>query len=101
MSGGGGVLGGPKPYWKSPQPRRAAIQTRNTYVGSMKTVPLSRMPRRLIKVISTTTATPISALIGSSCGYADVRALTPAATETATVSVYDVKREPAAARPGK
>jgi hypothetical protein len=35
------------------------MQTRKTYVGSMKTLPLSRMPRRLIMVISTTTATPI------------------------------------------
>jgi hypothetical protein len=34
----------------------------------MKIVPLSRMPRRLISVMSTITATPISALTASRAG---------------------------------
>jgi hypothetical protein len=66
----------------------------------MKIVPLSRMPRRLISVITTITATPISALTASSAGYAEASALTPAATETATVRVYEMSSEPAAVSPG-
>ena len=44
------------------------MQTRKKYVGSMNTLPLSRMPRRLTSVIRMITTTPISALNGMSRG---------------------------------
>src|SRR5207249_5460943 len=84
---GVGSPGGPNPKQTRPQPSRAAMHTRNAYVGSMKMLPLSRIPRRLMSVMSTMTTTPISALKLSSAGYADASAFTPAATDTATVNV--------------
>ena len=64
----------------------ASIETRKTYVGIAKTVPLSRIPRRL----TTMTATIDAAARGTrrspeTCGKADVIAATPAATLTDTV----------------
>ncbi len=52
-----------------------------------KMEPLSRMPRRLPRMISPTKATQISTRHGWSDGRAEVIAATPAETLTATVSV--------------
>ena len=58
----------------------------NRYVGAAKSLPDSRMPRRLASAIATTAATQSPGRYGKSVGTAEVRAATPAATLTATVS---------------
>ncbi len=59
------------------------------YVGKAKTRPASRTPRRLMYAIRIDQARrdPDGAVSWASAGNTDVRAATPAATETATVRV--------------
>ena len=60
--------------------------TMKKYVGTAKMRPDSRTPRRLPTVSTATNASAISMRYGTHSGKADVRAATPAATLTATVS---------------
>ena len=59
----------------------------NRYVGIAKVRPASRIPRRLPYAMRMTKATAISTVYGVRDGTAEVRAETPAAIDTATVSV--------------
>jgi hypothetical protein len=63
-----------------------AIIARNAYVGTAKSAPAWRTPRRFPASSRPMTATPIGTVSGASAGTADVIAATPAAIDTATVS---------------
>ncbi len=56
-------------------------------VGMAKTFPASRTPRRLAKAIRITRPIEIHTVPGTRAGNTEVRAATPAATDTATVRV--------------
>ena len=57
------------------------------YVGTEKIAPDSRMPRRLPKAMTAIATSPNATRWASRLGNADVIASTPAAMDTATVSV--------------
>ncbi len=63
-------------------------------------MPDSRSPRRLPQAITATAATAIRTRFSYRAGKAEVRAATPALTETATVSTYPTWMEQPATRPG-
>ena len=69
----------------TPVATSAYMATTNAYVGRAKRMPDSRTPRRFASVRRTMKASERLTLCDSSEGTADVRASTPAATETATV----------------
>ena len=54
-------------------------------MGIAKVFPLSRTPRRLTAVNTTTRPTEIATVCGAAAGIAEVIAATPATTDTATV----------------
>ena len=68
-----------------PVPTMTNMTATNPYVGSAKSTPDSRTPRRLTIVSSATNPSESPTLCGSSDGAADVSASTPAVTDTATV----------------
>ena len=72
--------------WKSPQPRSTTMLTMKKYVGTAKTRPDSRTPRRLPNAMRMTNETEIGTTYGVSIGKADATAAVPAATDTDTVS---------------
>jgi hypothetical protein len=63
----------------------ANIATTKAYVGSAKSNPASRTPRRLATVSSAMNPSERLTACPSSDGTAETSARTPAATETATV----------------
>src|SRR4051812_26797700 len=71
--------------WYPPNPMRASIIAMNAYVGTLKTTPDSRTPRRFTTVSSTIDQTQRRTVCGIRLGYADVIAATPDEIETATV----------------
>ena len=56
------------------------------YVGALKMSPLSRIPRRLTIARASTSTTQTRTRWSYNCGKIEVRAATPAAMDTATVS---------------
>ena len=64
---------------------KAKIERMNPYVGTAKTVPDSRTPRRFAKVIRTTNPIERNTLCWWRLGTAEVMAKTPATTDTETV----------------
>ena len=69
-------------------PRRSVMPTTTTkpYVGIANSRPASFAPRRFASVTNTMNATAMGVLKGASAGTADVTAIEPAVTLTATVS---------------
>ena len=63
-----------------------ATTTTKPYVGIANSLPASFAPRRLASVTNTMNATAMGVLKGASAGTADVTAIEPAVTLTATVS---------------
>ncbi len=76
----------PKTHRAMPVTTRMTIDTMNAYVGTAKSVPDSRTPRRFASVTSRTNPSESSTLNGARPGIAEVMANTPATTETETVS---------------
>ncbi len=85
---GGGVYGARLPVadWTRPHATTPRMTTMYRYVGAMKIVPDSRMPRRLPTVSSAMAATPIGTRYSHRAGTIEVIAATPAEIETATVT---------------
>src|SRR5262245_48970199 len=75
----------PAAHFATPVATRTYMAATNVYVGSAKRRPDSRTPLRLASVRSTTQASESATLWDSSEGAAEVKASTPAATDTATV----------------
>ena len=75
----------PTTHLPTPVAIMAYMATTKAYVGRAKRMPDSRTPRRFATVRRTMKAIERPTLCDSSDGTADVRASTPAATETATV----------------
>ena len=71
----------------APIPISSTMLATKKYVGTAKTLPASRTPRRLAKAITSTRKIAMAVVPGARPGKTEVRAATPAATETATVSV--------------
>ena len=81
----GSADGQPPRHRKSPTPIIVTIDAMKAYVGNANSVPDSRTPRRLARVISRTNPIESSMRNGRSSVTADVKANTPATTETETV----------------
>ena len=76
----------PKAHFPTPTASVAYMTSRKPYVGNANRKPDSRTPRRFPSVKITMQPRESATRCDSSPGTAEVRAKTPAATETATVS---------------
>ena len=87
VTGGGGTGAKPRmPALANPTTSSSTTATMKMYVGAANRLPATRTPRRLPASRTAIASRPSGTVSGTSPGSAEVIALTPAATDTDTVS---------------